>query len=70
MICGAENGTNGYQLGVFIVDICSVAFACYFVAPYHPYRSACGISYGNEKLAKMASNSVSYSFNSWCIDGL
>ena len=37
MVCGGENGTNGCHLAVFSVDI---AFACYFVVPHYPYRSA------------------------------
>ena len=31
-----ENGTNGYHLAVFSVD---VAFACHFVATHHPLLS-------------------------------
>ena len=36
VICGIENGTSGHLLGIFSVDI---AFACYFVALYHPAPS-------------------------------
>ena len=69
MICGFENGTNGCNLAVFDVD---VAFACHFVVPIngpHLCRSARDVGYSSEN-SKMAGNSASYPFNSWCIDRL
>ena len=49
-----ENGTNGWHVAVFSVD---VAFA-------HHFRSASGIGYASKKLSKMAGNSASYPLNS------
>ena len=62
------NGTNGYHLAAFIID---VTFAHHFVAN-HPsstlpfYRSASGIGY----TCKNAGDSASYSPSSWWIDRL
>ena len=33
VICGAINGTNGYHLAAFSVDI---AFVCHFMTPHYP----------------------------------
>ena len=63
MIYGVENGTSWYHLAVCLVD---VAFACYFVAPYHPPPSTpkevlvvMAMLVTNEKLSKMVGNSAS-----------
>ena len=42
--------------------------AHHFVAPHPLHISACGISYTNKELPKIACNSASYPFNSWSID--
>ena len=72
MICGDENGTNGYHLAGFSEY---VAFAFHFMAArplptLPPYRSVTGIGYAIKKLSKMAGNSASYSLNIWWVDRL
>ena len=61
LVCGVENGTNGYHLAGFSED---VAFAYHFVATHLPptlplYRSATGIGYASKKLSKMVGNLAS-----------
>ena len=54
MICGGENGTNGYYFVGFSEDI---AFSLHFV-PIHlsptlpPYRSTTGIGYASKNYLK------------------
>ena len=66
VICGGENGINGYQLAVFSVVI---AFAHHFVAthPPPPYRNTFLVVLAApvKILSKTVANSASYPLNSW-----
>ena len=45
----------GFSLGHFTLKIAKFAVIRHFVAPHHPYISACGVDI---KLSKMAENSA------------
>ena len=53
-------------MAVYSVD---VAFASHFVALHHPVLVVLVMLVKNN-VSKMAGNSASYPFNSWCIDRL
>ena len=66
VICGGENGTNGYHLADFSED---VAFAHHFVAtcpapPSYPIGVLLVLATPVKKLSKMAEDLANYSPNS------
>ena len=59
VICGAKNGTNGYHLAAFSVDI---TFVCHFMATHHP-SIPIGTLVVFGYASKTVGNSVSYLFS-------